>query len=52
MKKKPLGKMMTEFSHELGITTTKKNKTGKRMLMAAGGVLGFSLIKGMMNRMK
>jgi hypothetical protein len=52
MNKKALSKMMNEFSQELGMTQPKKNRVGRVMLLAAGGIAGYALIRGMLNRMK
>lgn len=51
--KNKLRKMLTEFSDELGITNTKNNtnkKLGITMLIAASGVVGVSLIRGLTRR--
>ncbi len=50
--RKPVRKMMSEFSEELGVTTRKKNKMGISLLVAAGGIIGYNLIRGAMNRTK
>lgn len=50
MKTKRLRKMLNEFSQELGIEQPRMQKVGKTMLWAAAGVVGFSLIKGMMKK--
>ena len=50
--KMPLGKRMSEFSQELGVTTPKKSKMGRGMLMAAGSILGYAVIRGIFNRMR
>lgn len=49
---KPLKKMMTEFSQELGMPAAKKGGLGKKMLWAAGSAAGFFLIREIYNRMK
>lgn len=51
MNKKALSKMMTEFSQELGMAQPKKGKAGKGFLLAAGGLLGYALIRGMRSKM-
>ncbi len=51
-RKKALGKMMTEFSQELGMTAPKRNKMGRNMLLAAGSIAGYALIRRIFNRMK
>lgn len=50
--KKALSRMMTEFSQELGMTPPKRSRVGKGMLLAAGGIVGYTMIKGMLNKMK
>ncbi|MDD2503956.1 MAG: hypothetical protein PHG58_08965 [Clostridia bacterium] len=50
--KNTLGKMMTEFSQDLGMSAPKTSKVGRNMLLAAGGIAGYALIRGMINRMK
>ncbi len=50
--RKPIRKMMSEFSEELGVTTHKKSKVGIGLLVAAGGIVGYSLVRGTMNRIK
>ncbi|HHY81165.1 MAG TPA: hypothetical protein GX505_00585 [Clostridiales bacterium] len=54
MNRKALRKMMTEFSQELGMPTPAKRNgsMGKRLLLAAGSIAGFYLIRGLFNRMK
>lgn len=49
---KPLKKMMTEFSQELGMPAAKKTGMGKRMLWAVGSAAGFFLARGIYNRLK
>ena len=50
--KKALSKMMAEFSQELGMAPQRKSKAGRGMLLAAGGIVGYAMIRGMLNRMK
>ena len=50
--RKPVRKMMSEFSEELGVTAHKRNKMGIGLLVAAGGIVGYSLVRGAMNRTK
>ena len=53
MNRKTLGKMMSEFSQELGMPAQKKvGGLSKKMLWAAGSAAGFFLIRGLYNRMK
>jgi hypothetical protein len=48
-----LGKMMSEFSQELGMPAQRKaGGLGRKMLWAAGSAAGFLLIRGLYNRMK
>ncbi|WZL79194.1 hypothetical protein QBE55_03240 [Eubacteriales bacterium mix99] len=51
-RRKPVRKMMSEFSEELGVTAHKRNKMGIGLLVAAGGIVGYSLVRGAMNRTK
>jgi len=51
--RKALGKLMAEFSQELGIPSPKGNGgMGKKILMAAGSLAGFYMIRGIINKMK
>lgn len=53
MNRKTLGKMMSEFSQELGMPAQKKvGGLSRKMLWAAGSAAGFFLIRGLYNRMK
>lgn len=53
MNRKALGKLMSEFSQELGIADQKKaGSMGRKMLAAAGSVAGFFLIRSIYNRIK
>jgi hypothetical protein len=53
MNRKALGKLMSEFSQELGIADQKKTGSmGRKMLAAAGSVAGFFLIRSIYNRIK
>ena len=47
-----LGKMMSEFSEELGVTAPEKDRMGKGLLMVAGGILGYAAIRGIVKRGK
>jgi hypothetical protein len=53
MNRNKLGKMMSEFSQELGMPAQRKaGGLGRKMLWAAGSAAGFLLIRGLYNRMK
>lgn len=50
--RRTLGKMMSEFSQELGISGQKKSGLAAKMLWAAGSAAGFYLVRQLYNRMK
>lgn len=50
MNTRRIKKMMSEFSQELGIAPKRMDDIGKKLTWAAAGVIGFSVIKGMLRR--
>ncbi|HZK34597.1 MAG TPA: hypothetical protein VFD33_04735 [Bacillota bacterium] len=50
MNAKRLKKMMSEFSQEIGIEPKRMDDLGKKLTWAAAGVIGFSVIKGILRR--